>query len=580
MKKRLLFLIFIFICVISILINKSFVKYVYVSPQTNTNVLPYITKSIKRIENNFDKIMNFCQKEHKDMKYAYKNYYGSGFLKENTIPNDLDISVGVDLGLYEYDGTNEVQIAKSIEDKISLYHIYSYFVFEKNYKNYYILDKPFLKVTALMQQKSKETVKNIENGIENVMNNQVQVIHFNKKYKENDVDYTFILNSNEILVNEIQPLFSYVKDVLYNPQMVNYPREVSILPDFYVKIKNTKTGEIKNIELIEESFLGERFQISRRFFVPLIFTGNESLKYIKNLDFLNDNEKYFETRMFNYFRYLNEVGLYFDYTVDPVKLVKRMHQCTDIINPALTEEQKNKIYSDINSIMTNTDIQTANEYKNIIKNLEMLSSNSYMYQNAFKARYIENLTKDLKLSFEKLAKNKNYKDETKKLLTYQSEILSKIMVVNNDEKLQQLYDYIDKNTINISVELTKIVNKNVKNTKEFVNDYEILENISKNAGYKKIDIYQKDLNTIYILKNDFTKTLTNTDLKQLAKENNMPENVEYKLINESSIAKGSRSEIRYVRFKTTKTEDEYYNDLKNSIIKDKANFKIKRKYVF
>ncbi|MBR2525561.1 hypothetical protein IKE67_03760, partial [bacterium] len=121
---------------------------------------------------------------------------------------------------------------------------------------------------------------------------------------------------------------------------------------------------------------------------------------------------------------------------------------------------------------------------------------------------------------------------------------------------------------------------NVENRQEYYKNYLTLKNIAVNAGYKKIDIYQKDLNTIYVLKSDFTKNLKSEDLKILAKENNMPQNVEYKLIDAKSLQKGSRSEFRYVRFKTTKTEDENFKKLKETILKDKANFKIKQKYVF
>ena len=580
MNKRLLFLILIFLGLSSLLINRMFIKYVYVNPQTNIKTLPYVSKSIKHNENNFNQIMFLCRKNHKDMKYVYKNYYGSGFLKENTIPNDLDISVGIDLGVYKYDGSNAEKIAKDVEDKISLYHMYSHIVFEEDKKVKYILDKPAMKYVLDLQTKSGESINNIQKGIKNVMQNQKQVIHFNKKFTKDDVDYTFILNENEILVNEIQPLFAYTKGILYNSDMPDYPREISVLPDFYVKIKNTKTNEIKNIELIEESFLGERFQLSRRFFVPIVFTGNNSLKYIKNLDYLKDNEKYFETRMFNYFRYLNEIEILFEYTVDPVKLIKRIHQCTDIIRPALSENEINKIYNDIKVVMTNSDIQSVNEYKNIIKNLEFLCSNSYTYKNALQSGYVKDLLISLKITSDKLAKNQKYTEEIKEILKFQNELFAQINLVNSDEKLSKLYSFIDDNFINISVELTKIVNKNVENRQEYYKDYEILKSIAINSGYKKIDIYQKDLNTIYVLKNDFTNNFSKEDFKQLAKANNLPQNIQYKLVDKNSLQKGSRSEFKYIRYKTTKTEDENYKKLKENILNDKTNFKIKRKYIF
>jgi len=523
--------------------------------------------------------MSLCKKDYKDMRYVYKNYYGSGFLKENQIPNDLDISVGVDLGTYKYDGSNEHKIAVELEDKISLYHIYSYSAFESDKKHKYVLDQPSIKYTFNMQNKSKETINNIENGLKNVMRDKLQVKHFSKKYKENDVDYTFILNQNEVLVNEIAPLFAFTKGVLYNKNMLNYPREITILPDFYVTVIDTKTNKTKHLELIEESFLGERFQISRRFFVPIVFTGNNSLKYIKNLDYLKDDEKYFEMRMFNYFRYLDEVSLYFEYTVDPVKLVKRMHQCTDLINPILTTEEKEKIYGDIRDVLDNEDIKTVNEYTNIIKNLTTLTSNPQMFHNANDAAYIKGLINASGYILAKLAQNKEYKDEITTIDKFQKEFLGQISSLNSAEKLLQLNRYLNDSFIDISVELTKIVNKNVPDKQKYVKDYEILANVAKNAGFHQINIYRKDEKTIFIMKDDFTKTLSSEDLKQLAKENNMPY-VDYVLINENSLQKGSRSEVRYVRYKSSNSENEYYKELKQKMLEDKKNFNIKRKYVF
>lgn len=579
MNKRTFIISFLFLALLAVLINQQFVKYVYVNPQTNVNVLPYITKSIKPIEKNLNFVMSLCRKDYKDMRYVYKNYYGSGFLKENQIPNDLDISVGVDLGTYKYDGSNEHEIAVELEDKILLYHVYSYSAFEGDKKYKYVLDQPSIKYTFNMQNKSKETINNIENGLKNVMRDKLQVKHFNKKYKENDVDYTFILKQNEVLVNEIAPLFAFTKGVLYNKNMLNYPREITILPDFYVTIIDTKTNKTKHIELIEESFLGERFQISRRFFVPIVFTGNNSLKYIKNLDYLKDDEQYFEMRMFNYFRYLDEVSLYFEYTVDPVKLVKRMHQCTDLINPALTTEEKEKIYSDILDVLDNEGIKTVNEYTNIIKNLTTLTSNPQMFHNANDAAYIKGLINASGYILAKMAQNKEYKDEITTIDKFQKEFLVQISSLNSAEKLLQLNRYLNDRFIDISVELTKIVNKNVPDKQKYVKDYEILANVAKNAGFHQINIYRKDEKTIFIMKDDFTKTLSSEDLKQLAKENNMPD-VNYVLINENSLQKGSRSEVRYVRYKSSNSENEYYKELKQKMLEDKKNFKIKRKYVF
>lgn len=578
MKKRIVLLFIIFLVLFCILINQNFIKYVYVSPQVNTDVLPYITKSIKPIEQNFKTIMELCQKEHYDIKYAYINYYGSGFLKENKIPNDLDISVGVNLGTYDFDGTNSEEIAKDLAKKIGSFHIFSTATFMSK-SNKYALTQSEMAILTTLQTEQTEEIAKIKTGLEQVLAGKNQILHFNKTYEGKNVNYTFILNENEILANDMTPLFAYTEGIKYNKQMVDYPREITILPDFYATIKNSKTKEVKNIELIEESFLGERFQLSRRFFVPVVYTGNESLKYIQNLEYLNDDKKYIETRMFNYFRYLNEIDIYFQYVLDNVKLMKRIHQCADIILPALSEEEKTQIYTDISKVFSNEDIKLANDYSNSLKNLSLLTSNNFIFQNSLKFGYINKLIEISDNCLKELSQKENYKEETKNLREIQYQYIMMIKGLNSQKKLKELHDYLNDNFIEISVNTTKIVNKNFENRQQILDDYKILKNIFDKAGFHKIEIYRFDLKNIYIVKDDFTKKLTENDLKNLAKQNNMP-NAEYKLINKTSIKQGSRSELKYVRYNSTKAENEYWQELQNKLLQDKKNYKIKRKYVF
>ncbi|MGN0018004.1 MAG: hypothetical protein ACI37S_03075 [Candidatus Gastranaerophilaceae bacterium] len=577
MNKRTLLLLFIFLLGLSILIHKSVIKYVYVSPEVNTKSLIKSTKIIKSVDNNLDKIMSFCNKEFKDMKYEYKNYYGSGFLKENTIPNDLDTSVGINLGYYEYNGKNLEDISKSLEKKVSAWHLYSYIVFATDKQKKYIIDDGIITKLGILANKKNENIKNISSGLKEVLSGNVQVIHKNKLFNKVNVDYTFILNKGEVLISDIPSLYLLSKEVIYNDTMKDYPREITVLPDFFVTIKDTTTNKINKIELIEESFMGQRFQISRRFFVPIVFTGNNSLSYLKNLDYLNDNKKFVDVRMFNFFRYLNEVQTHFDITVEPIKLLKRLHQCADIISPALTKEQRNKIYSDIRKVMQNEDIKLVNDYSVAMKNINKIMSNKYIFDETNKSGYLSELLDISNYSLQALSKNKNYIEEIKKLSEYQYQVIMMIKGLNSPEKLKELHDYMDNNYITVTVELTKIINKNIQNRQDFVDDFNILQNISDNAGFHKIKLYYADQNVINIAKNDFTKKLTQNDIQKMVKENDLP-SARYNLVEEKDIAKTNMEEIHFVRYNSTKSQDEYWNNLQQILIQDKSNFKIKHKY--
>ena len=149
--------------------------------------------------------------------------------------------------------------------------------------------------------------------------------------------------------------------------------------------------------------------------------------------------------------------------------------------------------------------------------------------------------------------------------------------LNSPEKLKELHDYMDNNYITVTVELTKIINKNIQNRQDFVDDFNILQNISDNAGFHKIKLYYADQNVINIAKNDFTKKLTQNDIQKMVKENDLP-SARYNLVEEKDIAKTNMEEIHFVRYNSTKSQDEYWNNLQQILIQDKSNFKIKRKY--
>ena len=577
MNKRLIFLSIVLFILCCILVHDNVLKVVYVSPQTNIEALGYAKKSIKPIDNALDRIMNLCRQQYKDMNYLYKNYYGSGFIKNNPIPNDLDVAVGVDLGEFEYDGENPYKTSRAIVDKISTYHLYSHIVFLKS-KKLFLMDKPSILKLNELERKKVSSMENIADGIEKAFNNDIQIVHSTKDYKGQNVNYTLVFKPNEIFVDDITPVFTYTSGISYNKTMSDFPRELTVVPDFYAKIKNTKTGEIKSVDLVEESFLGERFQISRRFFVPLIFTGNQSLKYLKSLDFLTNDEKYLDTRMFNYFRYVTEVQMYLDASVDPVKLLKRLHQCTDIISPALTQEQRDKIYTDIDETLSKPDIQTATDYLTIYKNIKFMTQNKFIMTKAEEFGYFKQWIVASNACLELLSKNSEYKDEVNDLLKIHNEILAQFRDMNSEIKLAELNKYLDNKDLNVYVDCAKIINKNIDNTDKFVVDFKILNDVFKKSGYHSMDLYWVNKDTVYIARNEFTKTLTQKDILPLIKENGLPQG-NYKLLNETKLL-GNKKETVYVRYKSTEAENKYLKELEDKLLQDKKNFKIKHKYLF
>ena len=105
MKKKL-FLIFLLLVLLIYLISEHLMFFAYFNPYTNTKPLKYIATSIKELDKGFSYAKKSVRSKGYNIKYLYFNAYGSGFIENNNIPNDLDYAVGIDLGKYNYDGKN------------------------------------------------------------------------------------------------------------------------------------------------------------------------------------------------------------------------------------------------------------------------------------------------------------------------------------------------------------------------------------------------------------------------------------------------------------------------------------------
>ena len=105
----------------------------------------------------------------------------------------------------------------------------------------------------------------------------------------------------------------------------------------------------------------------------------------------------------------------------------------------------------------------------------------------------------------------------------------------------------------------------------------MLNDIFKKSGYHSIDLYWQNKDTVYIARNEFTKTFTQKDVESLVKENNLPQ-ANYKLSKETKIL-NNKKETVFVRYKSSEAENQYLKVVEDKLLQDKKNFKIKRKYL-
>ena len=580
MKKYLSLILLILLAVL--VFDRFIVQIVWVNPNVNTKVFPYISKTLKDIDKALNYTVSIMKSNKLDVKILYKNAYGSGFLKHNPIPNDLDYSIGIYLGEYDFDGQNSLEIAREIDRKMSLFQaeFYNYINTidpEKFYSDYSVMSS-----LTESSYKSDANIKAITSSIPNLFNHKNYIIYtdkilLDKNKKAVHMTVPFILKENEIPIEDFSPVTVYTELVKYNKNTRGMMREITIVTDFYADIK--KGDELVKAEIVAESFTGQRLQLTRRFFVPVIFTSHRSTRYLKHLNLLTNNDDYIEYRLFNFKRHLQEFSNLNELEMRPVKLFKRVLQCEDLILPLLAPETVEEINNTIEANLNNPKIQLVNDWQTAFENLTKITAMPRLY---LKAQYKNKITRHLDSMKQITLEMKNSglfnKDDIALIENFTDDIAERQKLINSESKLDEYHKYILKNSDPVIDAAIRITTEATRDKEKIIGYIDTFGKILEAAGFHKIDMCWLDKNLIGIVKDDFTSTIEEKDLKLMAKENGLAD-VEYKFINKSSL---SGPKVRYalwVRYNPTDKENQIYENMKSELLKDKTNFNIKRRFI-
>ena len=574
MRKIILSVIFVLL-VLFALIREFTVHYVWVNPNVNTSSFPYISKTIKII----DKAVHNAQvSSENDIRIIYTNAYGSGFLKNNNIPNDLDYAVGIHLGKYKFDGNNAEVIATDLDRKMTRFQdeFYNYInslADSSLYSNYN------MNILALVNpHKNPENIKSMTQNIPHLFEHKMYTTYTNKilydeDQKEFPMVFPFTLKENEILIENYNPIKLYTDTMQYSKTTTKFLREITIVLDFYADIE--KDGDLVTTEIVAESFTGQRLQLTRRFFVPIIFTGNNSAKYLKNLALLNDDDKYIEYRLFNFQRHLNEFSNLKELKERPIKLFKRVLQCTDLIMPLLDETVKNDIIETIDKNLSNQTVIIINDYETALSNLldiTMMPNLTFKLINNDKMDFHINQINRLADDIE--SKNFLNSDEIKTLKAFNKKLTNDIKTIATKDDVLKYNEFLMKDSSAVYLLLNEKIQKSLSDYTNIIGYIDVFTDTMVKAGFHRIDLCWLDKDLMGIVKDDYTKNIN--DLKAMAKANRLPD-VEYKLIDKSTLAGPKVRYSLWVRYGATAEEEKSWQETRAKLLKDKKNFNLKHR---
>ncbi len=580
MKKRIVLLITICIAVMfGFILNKKFLTYIYLNPYTNTKSFAYISRTIKELDKGFKYAQFSSAREGVKFDYLYFNVYGSGFIKNNSIPNDLDYAVGVHLGEYNYDGKNSGEIAANIVDKMNSFETTLNFYFNIGQRtNIYTTFTPFGLMGFLSKQR-EESIENIAGSLATALLPNNYVRYTQKSLEDTKesikVDVPYIMKSHEILMENRKPIVVYSDLVRYNPVMPLYMREISIIPEYYVTIVHNGKKEL--VEIVPESFLGSRLQLSRRFFASTVFLHNKSSAFLKSVPYINNDEEYLYYRMLSYKRHLQEINNIIVMEDRPVKLFKRLMQTADMVYPAISEELYEEISDFVEVNLNNSDIKLINEYTNICGNLLNIMEYPSLFFELLHSGKLDIMYKTLELSVESMEHSANIDTKTVvKMKEYQEQELSKMFDIKNIKDLKSYREQTLVKYADVNEQASKAVFKLVKEPEKIEKYLGIFNNIYIDSGFHKVSLYWLNNDTLGIVEDNFTRNIK--DFKKFAKENDLID-VNYKLIKDTDIPDMKMRYDIFARYDPSVSQNEYYKRFQKRLIDDRKNFVMKRKFV-
>ncbi len=564
-----------FVVILAAIFCIKFVKdnsyvFLYISPNTNTTTYPYISKTSKQI----NKILYTATKNLKtscpDTRILYTKGYGSGFLKNNLTASDYDYSVGVYLGKYEYDGSNSFKLADTIIRLISLYQANIYSIVKSTGDGFYTQSIPSERLHGINDTKNLDA---------QIMASSIQTALKGNPYEMTVDNEIFLLQPNEVVLPHYKLIKLYNKDISYYAEYRKMLRELTTTIDYYFDIVDIKTKKIHPITVVASVGEGKPiYQPKFKYFVPNAYTNMKGLRYLHKLISNLDDENYIKTRLTNYYNHFALLTYGNSKSSDsPLKIVKRLLQCTDILAPILPGAVVKQIHDSTYSILENPTIVLINDYYVANNTLYEITKATSFYEELEKNKEVSTHIMNMEGILNDMINDPQLKySELKPLFDYQRGIsrakfdIKALQNIMKSKSYKEITDYT-----------TDMMYKKMPANNKIDTYITYLNKVIETAGIYNIKFYKKDKEHIYVFKDNFTKNLNLTELTNMeitngnnTRINNAGAKFEYIEPNDyyQDIKKITYG---WVRYNPTELQEAIYQDIKKYFIKDKHNYHLR-----
>ena len=559
------------------------VTFMYVNPYTETAGMKDISKTIYELDKMLNGARQIASSAGYKFDYVYTNGYGSGFLKNNPIPNDLDYEILIDLGTFDYsDDKTKDDIADEIVSKMDAfqYSLVTYIEMNED-KNFYSIHSAVGCLNSL-NQKHNKFKEEISSSLDDAISNKKYVNHLTKiSSRDGTLRYymPYVLEPGKMLLKDY-PLMMFYSDIIkYNDNMLKYERILSITLSFCAKIRHK--GKISNIEINSELASTGPLNLEYRLYAPNVFFRSSAIKYLKDLYSLTDGDKYVELLMYCFADHLKVVYPEDAFEFNPIKIFKRTLQLTDMIYPVLEPEEAQEIYDFIGANLQNRDIQLLNEYINIVDIVGRVFKSGKLYEDFLRDGKMKVLIISLRDVVKELKSRNNIPAEYMSILEdYVKTDIGKILRMKNIKEIQEEQKFVQDRKFRkiITPTISKAALSVSSDRNKMQKIINILKNIYFDCGFHYLNLYVKNKDTFILEKNEYTLGIK--DFHDFALKNDLSTDMKFELVPKRNIPRDYTMYKIWVRYNTTPEQDKYYANLKKVLLKNKQKFKIRKKTYF
>lgn len=569
-NKKTKFILIITLLIIALLSGIIYIKdnnyiFLYINPDNNTKIYPYIAKSSNKINDILFSAVKQLKTYSPDAKILYTNGYGSGFIKNNETSNDLAYGAGVYLGKFNYTGKNSIQVAQNLIKSIVFYQSAIYSFAEQPDLQFYV-QKPTSKQHSEIY--NAQNINTLSTSIKSAVNG--------KMYKMNIDSKIFLLRPSEVIIPDTQLIKLYNKKLSYGKNYREMLRKITISTDYYFDLTyGEKTFPITILTNDENEMNFDRHGL--KYFVPNVYTSLASFNYVRNIMHNLDDKKYFHTRLVNYFHHFTLMAYGNSQTCgNPISVVKQLLQCTDILAPILPKKVLTQIHKNVYEILDNSTMSLLNDYYTANEVLYEITKSSSFYKELEQNKEVSNHINTMEHILSDMINDPHfaYKD-LKPLFDYQKKLSD---AKNNVTAMQKL---LNEEYTKSAGYLDRLIFAKMPNNRKINVYMTYLNKVLESGGFYNIKFYNDRENHVYVMLDDYTKNIDLNQLNKLTPENGFyagifDKNTEFEYMAASDFYGDTRKlTYSWTRHNSSALQNSVYKDMEKYMIKDKHRYHLR-----